>query len=95
MINKFISFFVSVPLHLLLVSFHSTPLCAQALVRERIDDWITKFAQKLNKNVVELTGDNTPDIAAIERAHIIVTTPEKWDGISRSWQQRSYVKVFT
>ena len=34
--------------------------------------------------VVELTGDVTPDIRAIEQADIIVTTPEKWDGISRS-----------
>ena len=38
--------------------------------------------------VVELTGDTTPDIRAIEQADIIVTTPEKWDGISRSWQNR-------
>jgi len=38
--------------------------------------------------VVELTGDTTPDIRAIEQADVIVTTPEKWDGISRSWQNR-------
>ena len=36
--------------------------------------------------VVELTCDTTPDIRAIEQADVIVTTPEKWDGISRSWQ---------
>lgn len=29
---------------------------------------------------------------AIERADVIVTTPEKWDGISRSWQNRDYVR---
>ena len=38
--------------------------------------------------VVELTGDMAPDIRAIEQADVIVTTPEKWDGISRSWQNR-------
>ena len=38
--------------------------------------------------VVELTGDMTPDIWAIKQADVIVTTPEKWDGISRSWQNR-------
>ena len=38
--------------------------------------------------VVELTGDTAADIWAIEQADIIVTTPEKWDGISRSWQNR-------
>ena len=43
--------------------------------------------------VVELTGDTTPDIRAIECSDVIVTTPEKWDGISRSWQNRTYVQV--
>ncbi|KOB52117.1 Uncharacterized protein OBRU01_26493, partial [Operophtera brumata] len=27
-----------------------------------------------------------------KNSHIIVTTPEKWDGISRSWQTRNYVR---
>lgn len=44
-------------------------------------------------SVIELTGDVTPDAAAIARADIIVTTPEKWDGVSRSWQTRNYVKA--
>lgn len=43
-------------------------------------------------SVVELTGDLTPDIRVLARADVIVTTPEKWDGISRSWQQRTYVR---
>jgi len=42
--------------------------------------------------VVELTGDVTPDMRAVNQAALIVTTPEKWDGISRSWQTRNYVK---
>ena len=45
--------------------------------------------------VIELTGDTSPDIRSIESADVIVTTPEKWDGISRSWQNRSYVQVGT
>jgi activating signal cointegrator complex subunit 3 len=28
----------------------------------------------------------------VAEADVIVTTPEKWDGISRSWQTRNYVK---
>jgi len=32
---------------------------------------------------------------AVAHADVIVTTPEKWDGISRSWQTRSYVKAVT
>jgi replicative superfamily II helicase len=61
----------------------------KALVRERIDDWKVRMEEKLGKKVVELTGDTSPDIRAIEKADVIVTTPEKWDGISRSWQNRS------
>lgn len=39
-----------------------------------------------------MTGDVTPDMRAIAQADLIVTTPEKWDGVSRSWQNRSYVQ---
>ncbi|KAK2190751.1 hypothetical protein NP493_71g05055 [Ridgeia piscesae] len=64
----------------------------KALVRERMDDWKVKIEGKLGKKVVELTGDVTPDMRAVNQAALIVTTPEKWDGISRSWQTRNYVK---
>ena len=46
---------------------------------------------ELKKSVLELTGDNTPDLLALKNADILITTPEKWDGISRNWQHRSYV----
>lgn len=52
----------------------------KALVRERVDDWGERLCKRLGKRLVELTGDVAPDIRAIERADIIVTTPEKWDG---------------
>jgi len=42
-----------------------------------------------------MTGDVTPDMRAIAGADLIVTTPEKWDGVSRSWQNRSYVQKVT
>ncbi|CAG2116212.1 unnamed protein product, partial [Medioppia subpectinata] len=64
----------------------------KALVRERVDDWKQKIEQQMGRHVVELTGDVTPDVRAIMSADVIVTTPEKWDGISRSWQQRKYVR---
>ncbi|KAL0173070.1 hypothetical protein M9458_033381, partial [Cirrhinus mrigala] len=56
----------------------------KALVRERIEDWKIRIEEKLGRKVVELT--------AIAQADLIVTTPEKWDGVSRSWQNRSYVQ---
>ncbi|XP_011308512.1 activating signal cointegrator 1 complex subunit 3 [Fopius arisanus] len=64
----------------------------KALVRERMRDWRIRLEEKIKKRVVELTGDVTPDIRQIAKADVIVTTPEKWDGISRSWQTRNYVK---
>ena len=64
----------------------------KALVRERMKDWKLRLENKLRKKVVELTGDVTPDIHAIQSSDVIITTPEKWDGISRSWQTRSYVR---
>lgn len=64
----------------------------KALVRERMEDWKIRFEKQLRRKVVELTGDVSPDIRAIRAADVIVTTPEKWDGISRSWQTRNYVR---
>lgn len=64
----------------------------KALVRERMLDWQERLENRLGRRVVELTGDVTPDAQAIARADVIVTTPEKWDGVSRSWQTRSYVR---
>jgi len=65
----------------------------KALVRERMDDWGSPsgLCWVLGKRLVELTGEYTPDIRALLAADIIICTPEKWDGISRSWQSRGYV----
>jgi activating signal cointegrator complex subunit 3 len=64
----------------------------KALARERMEDWEERFQRQLGKTVVELTGDFTPDVDALERADVVVVTPEKWDGISRHWQHRAYVR---
>ncbi|VVC95095.1 unnamed protein product [Leptidea sinapis] len=79
--------------------FNTYPKCKvvyiaplKALVKERIKDWKVRLEERLGMSVVELTGDVSPDIRAIKRAKVIVTTPEKWDGISRSWQTRNYVQ---
>jgi len=57
--------------------------------------FICRIDGLIDCRVVELTGDVAPDMKAVGRADVIVTTPEKWDGISRSWQTRSYVKAVT
>ncbi|CAJ0834499.1 14079_t:CDS:10, partial [Entrophospora sp. SA101] len=64
----------------------------KALVRERVDDWQARLTIPMKRRLVELTGDITPDLHSIEKSDIIITTPEKWDGISRSWKYRSYVQ---
>ena len=63
----------------------------KALVKEKLADWKEKL-KRINKTIVELTGDFTPDSAAIMKADVILTTPEKWDGISRMWTKKSYVQ---
>jgi len=67
----------------------------KALARERIQDWSNSksFAGKqMNKRIVELTGDTAPDQKAIVQSDIIITTPEKFDGVSRNWSSRPYVR---
>ena len=63
----------------------------KALAKERLRDWTERLGV-LHKKVVELTGDYTPDIASLNSADVLITTPEKWDGISRNWQHRNYVQ---
>ena len=63
----------------------------KALTRERMKDWTEKF-KPLGLNVSMLTGDVTPNMRTLERSHIIVTTPEKWDGVTRQWRKREYVQ---
>merc|ERR1719233_1067363 len=76
----------------------------KALARERRIGWTKKFGSlKLRRrtgekfsfkgcSIVEMTGDRAPDRRAIEGADILITTPEKWDGVSRYWNSRSYVR---
>ena len=64
----------------------------KALVRERVDDWRARIALKTRHKVVELTGDSLPEAKEIRESDIIITTPEKFDGISRNWQTRTFVQ---
>ena len=32
----------------------------------------------MQKRIVEMTGDTTPDAMAIKKANVLITTPEKW-----------------
>ena len=48
--------------------------------------------QGLGLRILELTGDVTPTMEELNRADILIVTPEKWDSISRGWQKRGYVQ---
>ncbi|KAH9778124.1 DExH-box ATP-dependent RNA helicase DExH14 [Citrus sinensis] len=51
----------------------------KAIVRERMNDWKDRLVSQLGKEMVEMTGDYTPDLMALLSADIIISTPEKWD----------------
>ncbi|THV90660.1 P-loop containing nucleoside triphosphate hydrolase protein [Aureobasidium pullulans] len=58
----------------------------KSLCSERARDWKAKFGP-LNLKCEEMTGDS--DITSlhhVQRADIIVTTPEKWDSMTRKWK---------
>lgn len=58
----------------------------EALAKERYHDWEAKFGQGLGYRVVELSGDTTTDLKILEKAQIIISTPERWDLLSRRWK---------
>ncbi|KAJ0087179.1 hypothetical protein Patl1_09317 [Pistacia atlantica] len=63
-----------------------------ALAKERFRDWEEKFGRRLGMRVVELTGETATDLKLLEKGQIIISTPEKWDALSRRWKQRKYVQ---
>uniref|UniRef100_A0A672KGQ5 DNA 3'-5' helicase n=1 Tax=Sinocyclocheilus grahami TaxID=75366 RepID=A0A672KGQ5_SINGR len=58
----------------------------KALCSQRFENWKQKFGP-LGLNCKELTGDTEiDDIFEIQDAHLIFTTPEKWDSMTRRWK---------
>jgi pre-mRNA-splicing helicase BRR2 len=57
------------------------------------DYWNKKFGEGLDKAVVKLTGETQADLKLVAQAHIVVTTPQKWDLLSRRWRQRKTVQA--
>jgi len=57
----------------------------KALCQERHTDWVQKFGP-LGFRVGQLTGDTQDvDLAAVNSFDLIITTPEKWDAMTRRW----------
>lgn len=64
----------------------------EILVSQVYLDWHQKFQDVLNKKVVLLTGETSTDLKLLGKGDIIVSTPDKWDILSRRWKQRKNVQ---
>nr|XP_056700724.1 probable ATP-dependent DNA helicase HFM1 [Euleptes europaea] len=65
----------------------------KALCSQRFEDWKEKF-EPIGLVCKELTGDTAmDDLFEIQYAHIILTTPEKWDSMTRKWRDNSLVQL--
>lgn len=61
----------------------------KALCSERQVDWSRRFSG-LGLKVMELTGDTEgSETRAVAGADLVVTTPEKWDSITRKWRDHA------
>lgn len=59
----------------------------KALAREKVSEWKLRFEAhpQLRKKVVEVTGDTLVNVDfLLKSADIVVTTPEKWDLLTRN-----------
>lgn len=67
---------------------------SKALCEERFDDWTKRLAQtKLGIEVATVTGDGDPgeSFRDVASAQIILTTPEKWDSLTRRWTENFFL----
>jgi ATP-dependent DNA helicase HFM1/MER3 len=70
----------------------------KSLCSERFRDWQAKF-NTLGLECAELTGDTEhSQLKSVQSANIIITTPEKWDSMTRKWKDHKrlmqLVKLF-
>lgn len=70
----------------------------KSLCSERFRDWQAKFSS-LGLQCAELTGDTDhAQLRSVQSASIIITTPEKWDSMTRKWKDHTrlmqLVKLF-
>ncbi|OII71849.1 U5 small nuclear ribonucleoprotein [Cryptosporidium ubiquitum] len=65
----------------------------KSLANERFNDWKKLFSNVLGLKVVLITGSSRTSIIELERASIIISTPEKWESLTRRWwaKSRSFV----
>ena len=65
----------------------------KSLCNERFEDWSTKFVS-LGMMCAQVTGDtDDQDILKSLKAQIIVTTPEKWENVTRCFQSSFFTHI--
>lgn len=65
----------------------------KALCQEKYNDWKFKFSL-YGLTVIEATGDSDyVNLVQLTNANIIVTTPERWDSITRRWQEFPHILI--
>lgn len=62
----------------------------KALCSERTRDWSTRFGS-VGCGVTELTGDSVHGLHVARKSRLIVTTPEKWDSLTRKWEEQASI----
>ncbi|CAM9166116.1 unnamed protein product, partial [Ectocarpus sp. 12 AP-2014] len=69
----------------------------KALCQQTLDDWTAKFSP-LGIRLAELTSDSTSgpskgsvSLRDLASADVILTTPEKWDSITRRWKEHAFL----
>ena len=64
----------------------------KSLCSEKFREWHEKFETSLRGavRILELTGDSaSADVADIRAYNLILTTPEKWDALTRRWKDHT------
>lgn len=79
-----------------MLSVHPEGLCVyvvayDSLAKERYNEWSVRLGKHLGLSVVLLTGDLNTDLRLMADAHVVVTTPQPWDVVSRLWSKRPRV----
>lgn len=64
----------------------------ESLAKERYNEWKKKFGDGLGLRVCELTGETATDLKLLEKGQVIISTPDRWDALSRRWKQRKHVQ---
>lgn len=69
---------------------------SKALCQQRWTEWDQKFSS-FGLRVLEVTGDiDLKDcLRLVAKASIIITTPEKWDSLTRVWRDHIYLLTAT